>query len=43
MSYPGKILCIEKQSGLENNLIVISDSANNRLVLVDESKMEFIE
>ena len=36
-------MCIEKQSGLEENIIVVSDSANNRLVLINEDTMQFME
>lgn len=35
------MLCIEKQSGLTNNLIIISDTGNNRLVIVNEETMQF--
>lgn len=43
LKYPGKILCIEKADGLENNLLVISDTGNNRLVIVDEESYECLE
>ena len=43
MKYPGKVLCIEKQENLPNNLIVISDTGNNRLILVNEETMECID
>lgn len=36
LKFPGKLLCIEKQKGLEHNLMVISDTGNNRLVLINE-------
>jgi len=41
LRYPGKIVCVEKQAGLDRNLLVISDTANNRLVVVNEDTMEF--
>ena len=41
MNYPGKILCIEKQAELDRNLLIISDTANNRLIIVNEDTMEF--
>ena len=34
-------MCIEKQSGLDRNLIVVSDTANNRLVIINEDTMQF--
>jgi len=37
------MICIEKQAGLDHNLIVISDTANNRIVLVNEETMQFEE
>lgn len=40
LKYPGKLLCIEKQKGLNNNLLVISDTGNNRLVLINEETRE---
>ena len=36
LRYPGRVLCIEKQTGLPNNLLIISDTANNRLVMINE-------
>jgi hypothetical protein len=36
LRYPGKLLCIEKQKGLDSNMLIISDTGNNRLVLVNE-------
>ena len=39
LRYPGRVLCIEQQTGLKNNLLVIADSANNRLVLINEETM----
>lgn len=39
--YPGKILCIEKQADLDRNLIIVSDTANNRLVVINEDTMTF--
>lgn len=39
LKYPGKVLCIERQEKLQHNLLVISDSANNRLVVVNEETM----
>ena len=41
LRYPGKILCIEKQADLNRNLIVVSDSGNNRLVIINEETMKF--
>ena len=41
LRYPGKILCIEKQSELDRNLIIVSDTANNRLVVINEDNMTF--
>lgn len=43
LRYPGKLLCVEKQAGLDHNLIVVSDTANNRLVIINEETMEFEE
>lgn len=42
LKYPGKVLCIERQENMPQNLIVISDSANNRLVIINEETMECI-
>ena len=42
LKYPGKLLCIEKQKGLPHNLLVVSDTGNNRLVLVNEETRECI-
>lgn len=42
LKYPGKIICIEKQEKLPQNLIVIADSANNRIVIVREDTMECV-
>ena len=39
--FPGKVLCIEKQADLDHNLIVIADSGNNRLVIINEDTMKF--
>jgi hypothetical protein len=33
------VLALEAQSGLKNNLIIISDTANNRLVVINEETM----
>ena len=41
LRYPGKSICVEKQAGLDHNLLVISDTANNRLIVVNEETMEF--
>ena len=40
LKYPGKLLCIEKQKHLDHNLMIISDTGNNRLVLINEETME---
>lgn len=42
LKYPGKILCIEKQKNLDHNLIVISDTGNNRLLLINEETYQCI-
>jgi len=39
--YPAKILCIEKQSDLDRNLIIVSDTGNNRIVIINEDTMTF--
>jgi len=39
--YPGKIICVEKQAGLDHNLILVADTANNRVVVVNEDTMQF--
>lgn len=36
LRYPGKLLCVDRQKGLENALLLISDTGNNRLVLINE-------
>jgi hypothetical protein len=41
LRYPGKIICVEKQAGLDRNLIVVADTANNRVVVINEDTMEF--
>lgn len=43
LKFPGKVLCIEKQGALEHSLIVIADSGNNRLILVDESTLACLD
>jgi hypothetical protein len=40
LRYPGKVLAVEKQENLPNNLLIIADSANNRLVIMNEDTME---
>jgi hypothetical protein len=40
LRYPGKVLAIERQDHLESNLLVISDSANNRVIVINEETME---
>lgn len=35
------MICVEKQAGLDRNLIVVADTANNRVVLINEDTMEF--
>lgn len=44
MKYPGKLLCIEKQKGgnIDHNLLIISDTGNNRLVLINEETYECV-
>ena len=42
LRYPGKLLCIEKQKGLDHNLLVVSDTGNNRLVLINEETQECV-
>ena len=42
LRYPGKLLCVDKQKGLDNSLLIISDTGNNRLVLVNEETKEFM-
>ena len=40
LRYPGKLLCIEKQKGLPHNILAISDTGNNRLVIINEETKE---
>lgn len=40
LKYPGKILCIERQENLQCNLLLISDSANNRIIIINEETLE---
>ena len=40
LKFPGKVLCIEEQKGIDQNLIIISDTGNNRLVIVNEETMD---
>ena len=40
LRYPGKLLCIEKQKGLASSLLVISDTGNNRLIVVNAETKE---
>jgi hypothetical protein len=42
LRYPGKLICIEKQRNLDYNLIVISDTGNNRLILINEQTLECV-
>lgn len=42
LRFPSKIICIEKQENLPYNLIGISDSGNNRLLLINEETMECV-
>lgn len=42
MKYPGKLLCIEKQKNLDHNLLLISDTGNNRIILINEETSECI-
>ena len=41
LKYPGKVLCIERQENMPHNLLVISDSANNRILIINEETMQF--
>ena len=40
LRFPSKIIIIEKQKNLPHNLMVISDTGNNRIVLINEETME---
>lgn len=40
LRYPGKVLAVERQESMPNNMLVISDSANNRIVVVNEETLE---
>ena len=40
LKFPGKLLCIEKQKGIDQNIMIISDTGNNRLVIVNEETMD---
>lgn len=40
LRYPGKVFCLEQQEGLKSNLLIISDSGNNRLIVVNEQTLE---
>jgi type V secretory pathway adhesin AidA len=42
LKFPGKLLCIEKQKALDHNLLIISDTGNNRIVLINEETLECI-
>ena len=35
------MICVEKQAGLDHNLIIVSDTANNRIVIINEETMQF--
>ena len=39
MKYPGKIVCIEKQKGIKHPLLVVSDTGNNRLLIINADTM----
>jgi hypothetical protein len=40
LKFPGKIICVEKQDGIQNPLLVISDTGNNRVLLINANTME---
>lgn len=40
LRYPGKVLCIENTGNLSNNMLVVSDSANNRVLIINEETLE---
>lgn len=40
LRYPGKVICIERQEGLPHPMLVIADSANNRVIIINEESME---
>ena len=40
LRYPGKVLCIENTGNLSHNILVVSDSANNRVLLLNEETLE---
>ncbi len=40
LRYPGKLLCVEKQKNLDHNLLIIADTGNNRLLLINEQTMQ---
>ena len=43
LKFPGKILCIEKQNGIKEPLLVISDTGNNRLLVVNAITMKCLD
>ena len=40
LKFPGRVLCIPKQKGIDQNLLIISDTGNNRLVIVNEETLD---
>lgn len=46
MRFPGKLIYIEKERAgnpYDADVLVISDTGNNRVIVVDESDLSFIE
>ena len=43
LKFPGKVMCVEKQEGIPEPLLVISDTGNNRVVLVNAITMKCID
>ena len=43
LKFPGKLICIEKQDGIDNPLLVISDTGNNRIVIVNADTLKCID
>lgn len=43
LRFPGKVICIEQQDGIEHPLLVISDTGNNRILIVNANNFQGID
>lgn len=43
LKFPGKVICIEKQDGITEPMLVISDTGNNRIIIVNAETFECID